>query len=110
MQYSSFDNSPKIWIWKSTTVVNIAVAENPETVFSMFERTAIKTSPPTTATRWGTARRTRCCPNCFLEREHPDYPERYKGGVYNRSNHEFILPNQNADELKIIMRYFPAVC
>jgi hypothetical protein len=24
--------------------------------------------------------------------------------VYNRSNHEFILPNQNADELKIIMR------
>jgi hypothetical protein len=40
MQYSSFDNSPKILdMEKYNGRVNIAVAENPETVFSMFERT-----------------------------------------------------------------------
>jgi hypothetical protein len=39
MQYSSFDNSPKILdMEKYNGRVNIAVAENPETVFSMFER------------------------------------------------------------------------
>jgi hypothetical protein len=66
MQYSSFDNSPKILdMEKYNGRVNIAVAENPETVFSMFERTAIKTSPPTTATRWGTAREHGVVPTVF---------------------------------------------
>jgi hypothetical protein len=63
MQYSSFDNSPKILdMEKYNGRVNIAVAENPETVFSMFERTAIK-NKLTTATRWGTAREHGVVPN-----------------------------------------------
>jgi hypothetical protein len=97
MQYSSFDNSPKILdMEKYNGRVNIAVAENPETVFSMFERTAIKKQVLTTATRWGTARRTRCCPNCFLEREHPDYPERYKarGGTIEATTSSFLTRTQ----------------
>jgi hypothetical protein len=85
MQYSSFDNSPKILdMEKYNGRVNIAVAENPETVFSMFERTAIKNKSTDYRDPLGNSTRTRCCPNCFLEREHPDYPERYKGGVYNK--------------------------
>jgi hypothetical protein len=90
--------------------VNIAVAENPETVFSMFERTAIKNKSTDYRDPLGNSTENTVLSQLFSRARTSRLSERYKGGVYNRSNHEFILPNQNADELKIIMEYFPAVC
>lgn len=106
MQYSPFDSSPKILdMEKYNGRVNIAEVENPETRFSMFEKTAIKNKATEYRDPLGNDTENTVLSQLFFSSENIQIIQNgIKAGVYNRSNREYILPNQNLDELKIIMR------
>jgi hypothetical protein len=93
--------------------VNIAVAKIPKQLLSMFERTAIKKQVHRLPQPLGNStENTVLSQLLFFSSENIQIIKNgIKAGVYNEATTEFIPPNQNADELKIIMRIiFPAVC
>lgn len=106
MQYSSFDSSSKILdMEKYNGRVNIAIIENPETLFSMFEKNTIKNKATDYRDPLGNTTENTVLSQLFFSSKNIQIIQNgIKAGVYNKSNKEYILPNQNVDELKIIMR------
>ncbi len=106
MQYSAFDSSSKILdMEKYNGRVNIAGPDNLETVFSMFEKTMTKNKSTEYRDPLGNTTETTVLSQLFFSSDNIQIIQNgIKAGVYKKSNNEYILPNQNIDELKIIMR------
>jgi hypothetical protein len=85
--------------------VNIIEPENPNARFQMFEKIAVKNK--TTQYResmigeweWNVLSQV-----FFSEKNIQILQNGLRAGVYEKSNQEFVLPPQNIDQLKIIMR------
>jgi hypothetical protein len=85
--------------------VNIIDFENPNIMFQMQERIALKNK----STSYSEALSGNYEYNVlgqvyFSDKNIQIIQNGLRAGVYNKSNHQFIIPPQNIDNLKIIMR------
>ena len=85
--------------------INIADPPNADARFEMFEKVAVRNK----ASVYSNAMLNEWEPNVlaqvYFSAENAQIIQNgLKAGVYERSGGEYILPNQNADALKIIMR------
>ena len=85
--------------------VNIIEAENPNARFQMFERIAVKNKATeyrealTGEWEWNILSQV-----FFSEKNVQILQNGLRAGVYEKSNGQFVLPPQNIDQLKVIMR------
>ena len=85
--------------------VNVLEPENPNVRFKMFEKIEIKNKAieyrDATENIW----ESNVLSQVFFSKENMQILQNaMKAGVYDLSNKKYILPNQNVDNLKIIMR------
>lgn len=85
--------------------INILSSENPDVQFQMFEKVAIRNSPSEYREALNGTWEDNVLAQVFFSMENIQILQNgIKAGVYKLSNDSYILPNQNIDALKIIMR------
>lgn len=85
--------------------VNVLSPENPEIQFQMFERVAVKNKPTEYSEALGGMWEDNVIAQVFFSSDNIQIIQNgIKAGVYKLSNNKYVLPNQNIDALKIIMR------
>jgi len=108
MQYSSsYSAKPKsiLNLEKYNGRVNILEPENPDIQFQMFEKISVKN----TASEYREALvgewENNVLAQVYFSKENTQIIQNaLRAGVYNMSDQKYLIPNQNIDTLKIIMR------
>lgn len=85
--------------------INILSPENPEIQFQMFEKVAIRNAPTAYSEAMNDTWEENVLAQVYFSMENIQIIQNgIKAGVYKLSNDKFVLPNQNINALKIIMR------
>lgn len=107
MQYSSSSAKSQsiLNLEKYNGRVNILEPENPDVQFQMFEKISVRNK----ATEYRDALtgewENNVLAQVYFSKENMQIIQNaLRAGVYNMSNQKYMIPNQNVDTLKIIMR------
>ena len=92
---------------KQNGLVNIAVLEDPDAMFRMYERVNVRNKPTVYSEALNGTLEWNLLAQAYFSAENiQTIQDRLRQNIYRMSGNQIKLPNQNIDTLKIVMREF----